>query len=195
MFLSETLLGMRNSTGTAVAAAGGFIDPNGLINVSETASTTWGAGLATDTLGIKGTGQNFGLVAAAEVDGSSPLVALRSFVRLPWTLTAQSAGAGTRGRAKLSLLINNVVVLTANGATRNLNDANGTKYVDIFDVAMSAAQAVRLTPGSVIAFLFEVEVTTASGVPGSTFTPTLRHDPQALDDQLVVEFQGMAGVL
>ena len=190
MLSSETLLGMRSSANTAAAAAAALIDPNGYVVSSETSSTSFGAGLARDSLGVKGTLQRFAAVAVAAPSTS----AWRVIVRAPWTLTTQSVGINTRGTLRATLFVAGVQVATALGAARNLNAANTTPYVELIVLDVPAGTPVTIGPGTQIEVTLQPEVTIVSGTPGSTWEPTLRHDPQTVGSQLVVEFQGTAGV-
>ena len=186
MLNAETLLGMRLSgltliadLGAAVRALGGFIAR------SETVSTSYGS-LAATPVGVKGVAQVFKLVSPTQLTQAK----FRMLARVPWTLTTQSAGTPT-GRVDGTLSINGVVQATANGAARSLSAANGTKYQEL--LAFDLPSAVILVPGDVITVGFQMEIIDATG--GTTFTATLRHDPATLDDQLVLEFQGMEGVV
>lgn len=188
MFANKTFLAARMSAASAASSNGSLIDPDGLIVSSDSASTSWGSD-DSDTTGLKGTAQKFRVLV-----GSAPTtVQFTARVRVPWTLTSQSAGGATRGTIFASLLVNGVAVATGMGSPRNLNSANGTQFVELIELVMSAPASV--SPGSEIAIQVQPEVTIASGTPGTNWEPTLRHDPQAIASQLVVEFQGLTGGL
>ena len=182
---SATLLGARASALTLVGDQGIFVDPQGLINESETTETSYGAGLATDALGLVGTAQTFAIAPGRTLDGNP-----RVLVRAPWVLQANSAGAPF-GTLRADLLINGVSVANALGAPRDLTAANGTRYVE--RIELLATNPWTLGPGQLIAVQLQPQITTASGAGGSTFEPRQRHDPQTIIDQLVVEIVGAAG--
>jgi hypothetical protein len=193
MFRSESMLGARESGGTAGGAIGLLIDPEGYLVSSATTGTSWGAGMDVSTIGLKGTAQVFRAVVPAQVDQDSPRVAPRVYVRVPWTLTTASGGTPT-ATMQVSLFVNGVLVGAAvNGAARSLSAANGTKYTEIIAVTIAATAMALWTPGTTVDIVIQPIVIVATG--GTTCELTLRHDPQTIDDQLVVEFQGLQGVV
>lgn len=190
MLLALSLFGIRTSMASTAASTGSLIDPNGFINATETTSTSWGAGLASDSTGLKGTAQDFRAIYAGAPSTISGVVHLR----VPWTLTTQSAGAGTRGTVSASLIIDGVEIVVSTGSVaRSLNSANGTEFVELIELIMPLGTSVAVQPGSAIVIRLQPKVTTASGVGGSTWEPTLRHDPQSIASQLVAEFTGFGG--
>jgi hypothetical protein len=189
MLRGESLLAGRLSAATTAASLGFLMDANGYTVASDTTSTSFGAAEPTDTLGLKGQAQTFRGIAAIPVQGQ-----FRILVRVPWTLTTQSAGAPTRGTIAVGVSIGGVVVVALaatgpQGAPRNLNSANGTRFVELIAVDMPAIEAIAA--GTAIDILVQPLVTVVSGVGGSTMETTLRHDPSAVDDQLALEFQGI----
>jgi hypothetical protein len=194
MFASETVLGARMSANTAVGALGSLVDPKGLINQSESASTSFGAGLACTALGLVGTAQKFRTdVVSVNPDGFIPRVAARILLRVPWTLTTQAAGAAAKATIRADLLVNGVSVAHASGAGRALNAANGTPYVELITLLVPVASGTW-EAGTTLEIQLQPEVTTISATPGDTYQPTLRHNPQVIGDQLVAEFTGFASV-
>jgi len=190
MFRSSTLLGLRLSGFTTIAAIAGFCDPSGYINASETVSTAWaGAPIPCDVLGSTGaTPQVFRFVVSEQV---TEFYKGRIVLRVPWTVTNTSPGAATRATIKAEILAGDagasVPVATAQGAPRDVSQAN--KYVEI--IALDIGSNLTLTPGQVIEVRLTPTVTTVGGA-GNTYLPTLRHDPATIADQLVAEFQDSA---
>lgn len=188
-------MGARESNAQTAASFGMWLDPEGYIVASETTSTSWGTGLSATALGVVGTAQPFRMVVAANsVQGYSVGWKGRVILRVPWTLTTQAAGAAARGTVRASLVIDGTTVLTAQGAPRNLNSANGTEFVELIVLEPEVASSIVSLPAGTI-FTIELQpiITTVSATGGDTFTPTLRHDPQEPDDQLVMELPGLAG--
>lgn len=186
-FSAESLLAARTSLGTLVGDLGLLLDPDGYVVESGTTSTSWGSLAADGAPGVVGVAQIFEAVAPTQ----TTQLAGQIILRIPWTLTTQSAGAATRGQLVVNLVVNGVTVASGLGAIRNLNDPNGTLYTEI--VALIMSTAIILPPGSTVRVSIQESITT-SGAAGNTFTGTLRHDPQEPTDQLAVEFQGLAGV-
>lgn len=180
------LLGIRQSVATLAADRGIWVDAEGFIVASETTETSFGAAEVTSATGVVGTPQLFRVLVE-----SPPTTAMfRVVLRVPWTLTTQSAGAPTRGTMRASLLVNGAIAGTAGrGAPRNMNAANGTEYVELIELTTSTP--VSVTQGMPIDIQIEPEITVASGVPGSSCECTLRHNPQAVGAQLVAEFHGL----
>jgi len=199
MFQAETLVGARMSANTAVAAAGILLDPDGMINASETPSTSFGAAEPSDALGVVGTAQRFvAVVVGVSPDGHVPRIAPRVLVRIPWTVTTKSTGgAGTRATIHADLMVNGVSLVSANGKPRDVGTGitNGDEYVDLIELVVPVASNQAWAPGTLVSVQVQPQVTTVSGVPGSTMELTLRHNPQEIDDQLVAEFTGFKDVL
>lgn len=189
MFPSLSLLALRLSAFTAAADRGAFCDPHGVLNASETTSTSWGAGLDTGTTGLKGTAQVFRFVVPTQTE----IVNGRILLRVPWTLTTQ-APAGAQGTIQATVAITPPgqppVTVSALGAVRNLNSANGTQFVEL--IALDFPSGVTFTPGTTVDVTVQPTVTTAAA--GATLVATLRHNPAVAGDQFVAEFQGMQGV-
>jgi len=188
MFDSETMVGIRPSANTTASAQAVWCDPDGLVVSSETTSTSWGAGVTSDTTGAKGTAQFFLMLFAAYRTRAAPMFILR----VPWTLTTQSAGT-PQGTIHVRIIHGATVIGEANGASRSLSAANGTQYTEI--IAIPLAAPINLDPGNLIYIEFQPTVTVPSGSAGSTFEATLRHDPATLGSQLVCEIQGAMGIL
>lgn len=195
MFKAESFLGARKSDGQTAASFGMMLDPDGLIVSSETLSTSWGAGLSATALGAVGTAQPFrASVAASSSQGFATHWKGQVIVRVPWTLTTQAAGAAARGTVRATLYVDGVAVITGDGAPRNLNSANGTEFVELIQLTIApGSAALSLVAGTTVNIELQPYITTVSGTGGDTFTPTLRHDPQEPDDQLVFEFTGFWG--
>ncbi len=173
---------------TVVSDHGVLLDPAGYMPQSETASTSFGTLVAADSTGVKGTAQLFDGRSASQ----TVQVQMQVLCRVPWTLTTQCATATARATMRASLLIAGVVVATSDGAPRNINATNGTKYTEL--IAMSMAAPVTINPGDILELKIELLITTVGGA-GTTVTATLRHDPQVILDQLVLNFQGAAGLV
>lgn len=184
MLTSIVLLAARLSNLTAAADRGLWLDSNGYIVSSASTSTSFGAGLATSATGLVGTAQVFALQVARQ----STLTAFAVALRVPWVLTANNADATARATVRVTLTIGGVVIATADGAPRATNAANGTRYVELLRIAMTTSQI--LTPGMEVLITVQPLITVA-GAGGTVYTPSLEHDPQAPDAQMVAEFQGM----
>lgn len=194
MFQSESLLGARTSANMTASSNGVLLDPNGLIVSSATGSTSFGAAESTAATGVVGTAQSFRTMFST---AWGPNAATRSWngraiVRVPWTLTTGDAagGSASEGTMRATLAVNGVTVATAQGAARNVHTSNGTQYVELIELDMTSG--VQISPGQPVTLTIQPIITTASGVGGSTMVTTLRHDPQVIADQLVIEFTGSA---
>lgn len=187
-FSAVSLLGARMSALANPGDNAVLLDPQGYVVATDTGSTAWGVLLSAAALGQVGTPQRF----LAKQATQSTQLALQVIVRVPWTLTTQAAGAAS-GVIDAVLLLNGVAVSpVVSGNVRNLNSANGTQFVELLTLVMSSPAILQ--PGDVLAVQLTPRVTIAS-IAGQTFTPTLRHDPQVINDQLVAEFQGLEGVI
>jgi hypothetical protein len=184
MLQSETVLGARLSIATAAADVGVTLDPAGYINESATTSTTWGS-ISCAALGLVGTPQVF----RSKVPTQTVQIGGRILVRVPWTLTTQGSDAASRGTVRVTLTIDGTVITTGDGGPRNLNSTNGTRFTELIALVMPSAAV--MPPGAVVDITITPLITVAGG---TTYTPALRHDPTAPDDQLVIEFQGLGGV-
>jgi len=183
---SVIMLAGRLSGLGAAANLGVFMDAEGYVVESATTSTAFaGAPVSCAALGLVGTPQSFAIV----VPYQTTLAAFQILLRVPWVLTTQSADAAARATVRVTLTIAGVDVVTAEGLPRALNAANGTRYAEILALAMTTAQV--LPAGTSIRITVQPVVTTA-GAGGSTYLPTLEHNPQSPDSQLVAEFQGAA---
>lgn len=179
--LGTTLLGGRSSANTAIAAVADLMEAQGYIVSSETPSTSWGA-LACDALGEVGTAQVFRAVA-----GDAFLFSGRLLLRVPWTLTTQTATAAARATLRAKLLLNGTEVASVDGAPRNINSANGTQFTELLGLTVTTPTVVFA--GGTIDIQI-VPLITVVAAAAQTYVPTLRHNPQAVDDQLVAEFGG-----
>lgn len=182
MFLDKPLLGGRSSAYTLLTDPGILMSSDGYIVSSESTSTSFGS-LACSALGTIGDGQFFHIKHAGNVN-----VPCNLLLRVPWTLTTQCATAAARATMRARLYLNNNLVATGDGAPRNINAINGTKYTEI--IGLYSSSPVVANPGDVVKILITPYITTIAD-PGQTFTPTLRHDPQTVNDQLVVEAGGL----
>lgn len=175
------LLGGRNSANTSLAGVGDLMDADGYVVSSETASTSYGS-ISCAALGEVGTPQQFAWTA-----GNSFLFSGRLLLRLPWTLTTQTATATARATLRAKLYIAGVLIASGDGAPRNINSTNGTKFAEL--ISLSVTTPVLIPAGGVI-LLTITELITTVAAAGQVYTATLRHDPQTVDDQLVAEFGG-----
>lgn len=177
MSLPGSLLGGRSSSGTTTADAGILVDAEGYVASSETSSTSYGT-LACDAVGAVGTGQFFRTRAV--------FISATLILRVPWTLTTHTVTATARGTIRAALYVNDVLITQADGAPRNLSSADGTRYTEL--ISLTGAPVVANAGDVVEIRLIPVITVVAAG--GQTYVPTLRHDPQTVNDQLVVEIGG-----
>jgi len=182
--LSVSLLGGRTSANTALAAVGDLMDPTGYVSATETTSTTWGA-LACDALGEVGTPQVFRISLAETIQYAGRLL-----LRIPWTLTTQTATGTARASLNAKLFLNGVQVAAGQGGSRNINSSNGTQFTELIPLIVTTPVTVLLGTAIEIQIVPVILVVAAAA---QTYVPTLRHDPQSVNDQLVV--QGFGGAL
>ena len=182
---SIVLLAARLSALTAAGDQGLWLNADGYIVQSATTGTSFGAGLATSATGLVGTAQVFAFKMAQR----QVLTAFAIAFRIPWTLTANNADAAARATLRVTLSIAGVVIATADGLGRATNAANATRYIELVRIAMVTAQIIDA--GQEITITVQPLITVA-GAGGTVYTPTLDHDPQTPDAQMVAEFQAMA---
>jgi len=184
---NQPLLAARTSANQTAGSLGSLLDPEAYIVESATAETSWGAGLLSDAAVLVGTPQTFEVLSPELINGFFPVLA-----RVPWVLQAAAGGGGAFGTIQVDLMVDGVSVASGLGAPRDITVAAlATRYVEL--VELRPAASFQVPPGGTLGIMVTPIVTTASGAPGSTYEPRLRHNPQAIDDQFVIELQGARG--
>lgn len=185
--LTLSFLAIRFSGLTAAADVGGFCDPNGYVNSSASATTSFGVPEPVTALALIGTAQSFTFKVAEQTG----LFGGRILARIPWVLTTQATGAATRAKLKITLTVGTTTPVVVYGAERNLNNANGTRFTEI--VALDIGSQI-LTPGTSITITVQPEVTTVSATPGDVVVTTLEHDPNTLVSQFAIDMTAVGAV-
>lgn len=146
-----------------------LVDGESLIARSFTAETEVGGLVATDAVGVKG-------VLVFRLTLPRLDVAADAYALLRWDVNVASTGTPF-GRLNLEVQREGAAILglvKAASPARNLSAAAGTRYDEVLHVRIPPT---TWEAGERLDAVIELEVTTASGSPGSTGRYALRHDP------------------
>lgn len=162
---------------------GALIDATGYIGESDTPQTSYGTALPCDALGPVGSTKSFSTVVPKTIQAQFAVI-----LRVPWVMVTAAGGGVPQGTIRATLFLNGAAIATADGKARSLTGAAGTQYVDLIEIRL--ASQIVVPPGGVLSINCAMVITQASGVPGTTFTAALQHNPQDINAQLVAEIQG-----
>lgn len=155
-----------------------WIRDDGIILASSTVSTSTGA-LGATTTGIKYT------FTLNQITTFNALLAGKLVTKIKWEITSPTTGAAT-GRINFNVKRNGGAITGVTktlGTTRNL--ASVDSFTEILDINLT--QATQFNTGDIMNIDYEIEVVSASGSPGDTFTVKINHDPSVAGNELMLE--------